>query len=228
MLLAYLDHRTLYDSINFAIPKWVGGSRLPADNTAFNTSVSVFLCPDDMVPPGGRTDYAGNGGVGSYWNGFNGVFVDNLIRNPPSIGFAAVRDGASLTAGFSEWVIGQYLERNPRAMVFKTEHFEAPGEFDEFTSACHNLVLSTAEISTWAKSAWWLEGAYGSSLLDHNLVVNDYSCGNGGGSSGAWTAGSRHPGNGANTVFLDGHVQFIKDSIDLMTWRALGTRSGER
>ena len=37
-------------------------------------------------------------------------------------------------------------------------------------------------------------------------------------------AASNHPG-GANVLFSDGSVRFVKDSINRMTWWALGTRS---
>ena len=33
---------------------------------------------------------------------------------------------------------------------------------------------------------------------------------------------------GANILFADGRVSFVKDSISLQTWRALGTRNGEK
>jgi prepilin-type processing-associated H-X9-DG protein len=36
---------------------------------------------------------------------------------------------------------------------------------------------------------------------------------------------SRHPG-GVNLLAGDGSVKFIKDSINLQVWRALGTRAG--
>jgi prepilin-type processing-associated H-X9-DG protein len=39
------------------------------------------------------------------------------------------------------------------------------------------------------------------------------------------TANSRHPG-GVNTTMTDGSVRFFKSSINLATWRALGTRNG--
>jgi prepilin-type processing-associated H-X9-DG protein len=39
------------------------------------------------------------------------------------------------------------------------------------------------------------------------------------------SARSRHAG-GVNAAFMDGHVAFIKNSIDPPTWRALGTRAG--
>lgn len=35
---------------------------------------------------------------------------------------------------------------------------------------------------------------------------------------------SNHPG-GVNVLFADGHVQFIKSSINPQTWMALGTRA---
>jgi prepilin-type processing-associated H-X9-DG protein len=47
----------------------------------------------------------------------------------------------------------------------------------------------------------------------------------GGTSDGAWTAGSRHPGI-VQTVFVDGHVQSVRETISLPAWRAMGTRAG--
>ena len=36
------------------------------------------------------------------------------------------------------------------------------------------------------------------------------------------SASSRHPG-GVNVTFGDGHVSFVNDTIDLVTWRRLGS-----
>jgi prepilin-type processing-associated H-X9-DG protein len=38
------------------------------------------------------------------------------------------------------------------------------------------------------------------------------------------TANSRHPG-GVNVTLADGSVRFVKSSINLQAWRALGTRN---
>ena len=38
------------------------------------------------------------------------------------------------------------------------------------------------------------------------------------------TANSNHPG-GVNVGFADGSVKFIKDSINLQTWWAIGSRN---
>ena len=39
------------------------------------------------------------------------------------------------------------------------------------------------------------------------------------------TANSYHPG-GVNVTLCDGSVRFVKESISLQTWRALGLRNG--
>ncbi len=38
---------------------------------------------------------------------------------------------------------------------------------------------------------------------------------------------SFHPG-GVNMLMLDGHVQFVKNSVSLLTFRAISTRAGRR
>jgi prepilin-type processing-associated H-X9-DG protein len=42
---------------------------------------------------------------------------------------------------------------------------------------------------------------------------------------GIISARSAHPG-GVNVLFGDGSVKFVKDSVNLVTWRAIGTRAG--
>jgi prepilin-type processing-associated H-X9-DG protein len=41
----------------------------------------------------------------------------------------------------------------------------------------------------------------------------------------AFPPGSNHPG-GVNMCFADGSVKFIKNTINLQTWWAIGTRNG--
>jgi prepilin-type processing-associated H-X9-DG protein len=65
----------------------------------------------------------------------------------------------------------------------------------------------------------------------HFMAPNQLSCtyktDPSGGYGGVWaaiTAGSNHPG-GVNIGFADGSVRFIKDSVNLTTWWALGSRN---
>jgi prepilin-type processing-associated H-X9-DG protein len=41
----------------------------------------------------------------------------------------------------------------------------------------------------------------------------------------ATTSNSRHPG-GVNMTMADGSVRFLKNSVNIVTWRAIGTRNG--
>jgi len=81
----------------------------------------------------------------------------------------------------------------------------------------------------------WDQGCLGETMFNHFQTPNDMTYkGNGcrNAANQAWLdngfsapASSWHSG-GVNTLFADGSVKFIKDSINRMTWWALGTRSG--
>lgn len=76
------------------------------------------------------------------------------------------------------------------------------------------------------KGAPWLSGVDASTGYNHHMPINGRSCANNNSiTGGAWTAGSRHPG-GANVLFADGHVRFLKETMPLSVWRALGSRNG--
>ncbi len=65
-----------------------------------------------------------------------------------------------------------------------------------------------------------------STLYNHVLPIAANSCQNFVVlPTGAWSAGSLHPG-GANVLFADGRVVFVKDSLSLAVWRSLGSRNG--
>ena len=84
----------------------------------------------------------------------------------------------------------------------------------------------------------WLYGAPGHSMYNHRRPPNDKRVDCRGGlphsdkSAADWanlslnvTSRSRHPG-GVNALFCDGHVQFLKDSVNVVSWQALGSRNG--
>lgn len=57
--------------------------------------------------------------------------------------------------------------------------------------------------------------------LTPNSQVMDCLSGN---VAGRTAARSYHPG-GVNTLYVDGHVQFAKDTVHPNTWRAISTRA---
>src|SRR5262249_53888014 len=85
--------------------------------------IAVFLCPSDgqvRVDPTswGATNYVSDSGTGTLNNGnFNVVagapLPDGPFYNTSAIRFAAITDGLSGTAGFSETIMGNNINTSP-------------------------------------------------------------------------------------------------------------------
>ena len=218
-LLPHLDQVPLADAFDPARPEL-------STHTLRAVKVAAFLCPSDNGA--GRstawTNYAANIGNADWRHPHrpNGAFGGPIALRD-------FTDGMSQTVAMSEWslspdepVATNPVTRDPKATVFWIPELTT---FDQIGSRCDSLDHSTAPIGD-PKGLDWTEGSHGSTVYNHFLSINRYSCHSGGSlNSAAWTAGSRHPG-GANVLFADGHVLFKKDEITLELWQALGSRNG--
>ncbi len=167
------------------------------------------------------------------------------------IGIENIRDGTSNTGLFSERLIGLNnpgtglpLRSSPdfkRAVYTGTVGMPWKGTAAQnlaFVQGC-NALPGTAPASNgtangiyWAADYIWyvVVNAY-----THNGPPNSVECNNPsdyfatwatlGNPTGSAPPNSNHPG-GVNLCFSDGSVRFIKDSVGLQTWWALGTRAG--
>jgi prepilin-type N-terminal cleavage/methylation domain-containing protein/prepilin-type processing-associated H-X9-DG protein len=133
LLLPYLEQGTIYNAYNFQNILMDGKSvgpmyNRPAQETALNMSIDLFLCPSDIDRLGdgtGRNNYMGCAGSApnSFMGGTGrGLTTDATQANGPSGGIflmvggnnqrnsttriADIRDGTSQTAAFSERVKG--------------------------------------------------------------------------------------------------------------------------
>ena len=110
-----------------------------------------------------------------------------------------------------------------------------------FVAACKALPGGTSASTASIFGAQWLmsqDDATANNAYSHVMTPNALSCTGTtdkavivsdpqlGGIGAAITATSNHPG-GVNVALCDGSVKFVKDSVDLQTWWALGTRSGK-
>ena len=231
-LLQDLEERSLYDAINFNRYAPSGVDESHPCHTAAMTRVGVFLCPSDYLGPvflHGQTNYAVNGGYHEGFQKSNGVFGDPTQVGRRGIGVAAITDGLSQTIAMAEWVksLWEADHRDPLAAVFDVDGYLKYNQYDQFVDACRQLDLTTASILKNGKTADWIFGTPGKTVLTFALRPNEHTCLNSQTNDrAAFTAGSRHHG-GVNTLFLDGHVLFVKDSINLVSWRALSTRAGQ-
>ena len=226
-ILPFIEQKSLYNSINYE-NVYVFNSLI--NSTASNTKVNTFLCPSDPSFTSGDhpgTNYCGNRGNGVQLHGYNGAFT---VQNLPQTRTRDFIDGQSSTSLVCEWLGGldEIRDRDARRGVFTTKVEKVrPEEFEDFSRLCGSLDPKLADFGAPPnKGSDWLAGEFGFSLYNHVLKPNFNSCVNGTAfQQGAWTAGSIHAG-GVNLSFADGHVAFLKDSISIEVWRAIGSRNG--
>ena len=174
-------------------------------------------------------------------------------QNGGPVGIQSILDGTSNTALFSERLIG--INANPSQVPrssanFKRVVFDGPavgGGQDagaqaalQFIQGCRSIPGTTLPHATWGSGAVWLTG------YPLHVIINDYlhagppngpACNNTQGSfaslswvyfvnpAGSAPPTSNHPG-GVNISFADGSVRFVKDTVNMQTWWAIGTRAG--
>jgi prepilin-type processing-associated H-X9-DG protein len=216
-----------------------------ADTTGFNTgapydqwihqmtgsqvkaTVPTMSCPSDSNAPGrgangGSTAFQASYAVcagGMTWSGSTPTQVDTASADPG----------------------GMFYHKSKTRMT------------DVSDGTSNTLLASEGIIRTNGTSAWgelggvWgggLHGSYGFSTYQQpNTSVPDrvYTCkqasmpgapnsapcesGNTAGLSGRWNFARSYHSGGVNAVMGDGSVRFVQNSIDLQTYRAMGTRA---
>ncbi len=166
------------------------------------------------------------------------------------VGLQSVTDGTSNTALFSEHLLGlgapapSVTINSPQA---KRVIFDGPSSSLANSGAAGALALVTAckALPPTTTNNVTASGYLGFYAFDahpghvalmnymHVLAPNSIHCGNASSPAagfeqfispiGAASSSSNHPG-GVNVAFTDGSVKFIRDSINLTTWWALGSR----
>jgi prepilin-type N-terminal cleavage/methylation domain-containing protein/prepilin-type processing-associated H-X9-DG protein len=169
----------------------------------------------------------------------NGPFYENSRTSP-----ADFTDGMSNTAAVSETVRSQQTSTyatDPLNVFLVTGDNKSSGPAitsdADYVSLCLSLPSTTTQFQA-TKGVRWYYGAPGHSMYNHRRPPDDKQADCRGGlphsirSDPLWSwlslnvaARSKHPG-GVNTLMADGSVKFMKDTINVMTWQALGSRNG--
>jgi len=256
LMLPQLEQANVYNSINFvnsgaAANPGSGASATsgtPVNTTVFLITINTLLCPSDpdrISTIYGKLNYSGNAGNApeSFFDtnndqASNGMFF-SVANGRKTIGFRDVLDGLSQTVAFSEKVKGLsnntnvYDNLKPSSSQI-TLALPATGNGNDnvptpYYNKCKvlNPVAPTPlSAAGWAEMAYWFDGHPENGMYNHVMMPNTSICSNGNvNDAGAFPASSRHSG-GVNTLFGDGSVKFIKDSVANTTWWGLATRAG--
>jgi prepilin-type processing-associated H-X9-DG protein len=176
-----------------------------------------------------------------YGDMFRGVGID-LGQQGGVCGKIAIRDitdGTSNTACFGERVKGVDAGLDPMMPTSSVSNTNTWYPNDSpmvdylscmtlFPNASNiaNLALSGNPASTDSGmgSYWHLGLGRNGGIYTHIMPPNTWSCvTNNSDMNGALlTASSRHPG-GVNVLFCDSSVKFVKNSVNLLAWWAIGT-----
>jgi prepilin-type N-terminal cleavage/methylation domain-containing protein/prepilin-type processing-associated H-X9-DG protein len=235
--LPYMEHTVAFNAINFSGSWKADATGYDPNLTARTTPIATFLCPSDttrLLPP----TYAGNSYracEGSmFLFGFSATDPTNVKygMQPPNglffgndvYGIQDATDGTSNTALFSEHIKGDF---NQAVATDRADTFQPgthPTTQDEAVRQC--LTVNWTDLTKQGVSdvgAPWIYGYHSTTTYYHVSGPNTRSC-MFPPSRISTTANSNHPG-GVNVLLGDGSVKFIKNTIAIQTWRALGSRN---
>jgi prepilin-type N-terminal cleavage/methylation domain-containing protein/prepilin-type processing-associated H-X9-DG protein len=214
--------------------------------TASLAQIATFLCPSD----GGATLLAQWPGGNNYLGNLQSWACDLSENFPSTVApseqvqgifyyqsatrLASITDGLSNTAFFSEKIRGtdsNDSDARSDSLVMSGTVSMNPTGIDSTYAACQALSPRTTTRLTRRQGMSWVMGEMCCTAYNHVAPPNGQTCA-GLGFPGTMAnmpmqvpPSSRHPG-GVNVMMGDGSVKFIKSSVSLPTWRALGTRAG--
>jgi len=234
-LLTTMEGTNQYNALNFNFPSVdlsaSGGLTNAPNTTVVSTSIKVFLCPSDgverIVPDFGASNYVANAGTGTTNGGSFKVTAgfpspDGVFYDTSRVRISEITDGLSNTVAYSETVKGSGRTSTGGKPDDPVRQF---AEFSTSSAALSPTACLTP--SQWAgdRGREWARGSFIMAAYNHFNTPNSRvpDCTNSGRAAALTAPRSVHSG-GVNALFCDGHVQFLKDSISLPSWRAIATR----
>ena len=251
LLLGYLEGQPVYNNCNFNWATWFGTGWF-INMTVSNTVINTFICPSDGLSPEPPQSQQWAGNTNNYF-GSNGTTTNQWLPDSTGVfahkaayGIQQITDGISNTIAFSEGLIATATHWIPYRGGVAAGIYSgtSPSSVLDANSA-YNAVIQDLQTCTQFfqthqhpcgaddKGLRWNMGGIGLSTFNTIVPPNSQlyawggcrlDCEGCGFAFGEFqNATSNHPG-GVNVLMADGSGRFIKNSINLKTWWALGTK----
>ena len=223
-VLPQLEQDAVYNAINFKLnaDRGIGG---PENDTARRTRISQFLCPSDTSSPYDTPDQAPTNyqmNAGTQWS-----VIDNTgpLYENSHVRIADITDGTSQTV-----LLGELIRGSNR------ENWVVELASQAIANYAQDCLANAPQAS--ARGNRWIYAAPNHTMYSHHRTPNDPRPDCRGGvpfgdrTNADWdrlsldtAARSRHPG-GVHSLFVDGHVGFVKSGVSATVWGAIATRHG--
>jgi prepilin-type N-terminal cleavage/methylation domain-containing protein/prepilin-type processing-associated H-X9-DG protein len=240
-MLSFMEQTAAYNAINF---NWVSSDI--SNTTAANIKIATFICPSD----GNSGSGVGNNNYSNYvasmgtTNAPYSANTTGLFSYTAAYGIRDIADGSSSTIAFSEHLVGDPIVLNTRRGMGLWQIAGVVGSPD--ASATNGAYLNELNLCN-AGFATATAAAQGNIRIQNNVGQNwifggvnvfrtivppnstQYRWAECNGQNSVWESmynnvTSNHSG-GANFLMGDGSVKFIKDSIGMPTYFAIGTKA---
>ena len=231
-LLPHIGQTSLWEQVQLNGESALGRNADPARATVntevMQARVALWLCPSE-TSSAARVNYRASTGTTPQFH----TTSDDDAFHGARAGFRLARDRRRVTDGSSQTIF----------VAERVAGDQTAGGYDPFRDVAHtaseirsaattaqDCALTPAHPTSHASflGTSWLAESYGQTLYNHILGPNSTtpdccSCSPGeAGNGGAYSARSLHAGV-VHTLYGDGAVTAVNQSIDLRLWRALGT-----
>ncbi len=245
-ILSYIEQDSVYSQLSltqyYALatttsPLWYNSTA--ANQAAARNPIPTFLCPTNLLRPRSGLDSLGYG-MTDY------MPVTACMINPNTTAGNSLRYPAGTAPGYGDLgalrpggaIPGVILDglSNTIGIVEdagRTELFFAPRYLDPVGAQLLPAGGTARDSFRWVEpaSAGAISGPPGATYPYSGKVINNNAHPLGGPSTCVWTTPDCGPneesfsfhGNGCHTLFMDGHVSFIQDTIDPIAYRHLLT-----
>ena len=237
-MLPYLEGSNIANSYNFSTLNFS-----PGNLTVLGTQVPSFTCPSDLPftqePPlyypyvhnsygtnRGRNETIGTNWANSappdntapYYKTCNYGGGDGMFGPDEVVSIAQVTDGLSNTFFFGE--MSRYTDEPPSPFAVGNIAVVFKGDYSTSVAVPTSGAYVVPKLNAPPDKTGAVTSACFAGVAFPPDWINNVPCQN----YGQFGFRSRHPG-GANFALADGSVKFIKNSINLIAYRALGTRA---